>query len=77
MRELTAVRRPLIAATASLIAYLIVIVTARFIVSTGVSPVIPAGVALVAAIAALRLLKRTVASLISEKKARRQVVQNN
>lgn len=77
MRELTAVRRPLLATTASFTAYLIVIVTARFIVSTGVNPIIPTGVGIVAAVAAMRLLKRTVASLISGKKARRQVTQNN
>lgn len=65
-------RNPLVIAGLQVIAYFTIIMTAFFVISTGVKPVLPWGVAFVAFVAILRVLKRTAALLFSEKKARRQ-----
>lgn len=71
MRDMSAFRTPFAVAVQQISCYLAVIGTAFFVISTGVSPVIPWGVAFVATVAIFRILKRAVSLYFSEKKLSR------
>lgn len=70
MREIEAVRSPILIAVAQIAGYLTVVGIALFVVSTGVSPIIPAGMAVVATVAMLRVMKRLIVSFFAAKKSR-------
>lgn len=70
LRELTAVRSPVLVAMAQITCYLTVVGIALFVVSTGVSPIIPAGMGVVASVAILRVMKRLIVSFLEDKKPR-------
>jgi hypothetical protein len=69
MRELAVVRSPALIAVAQIAGYLAVVAIALFVVSTGVSPIIPAGMAVVATVAMLRVVKRLVVSFFDSKRS--------
>jgi hypothetical protein len=69
LREIAVVRSPVLIAVAQIAGYLSVVAIALFVVSTGVSPIIPAGMAVVATVAMLRVVKRLIVSFFADKKA--------
>jgi hypothetical protein len=69
MREIAAIRSPVLVAVAQIAGYLSVVAIALFVVSTGVSPIIPAGMAVVATVAMLRVMKRLIVSFFADKKS--------
>lgn len=72
IRDVGSFRAPVAIAVVQISVYLTVIAIAFFVISAGVSPVLPWGVAFVATVAIFRVLKRTAALFFSGKKSRRQ-----